>query len=175
MLAALEDEPYLCCLSGTWAGGGTIIACEPLRVAGADEDPFALLDDVPRLATTADVSSIVGGGWFGWLGYRLSAQVERVPLRALRPVPLPDFHLAYYDHVLRQDAYGFWWFEALATPDRFQELEDRLAHLRRLVAEHQPEAEGELPPTALRLSRGVAEHHLRAVAECRERIAAGEI
>jgi para-aminobenzoate synthetase/4-amino-4-deoxychorismate lyase len=175
VLLALADEPYLCCLSGTWAGGGTIIASEPLAVADPDADPFALLDDLPHVAAGADASSAVGGGWFGWLGYRLSARVEHVPLRDLRPVPLPDFHLAYYDHLLRQDAYGFWWFEALASSERFGELEDRLGHLRGLVAEHRPAAEDSPPVTPLRLRRAVAEHHLGAVAECRERIAAGEI
>jgi para-aminobenzoate synthetase/4-amino-4-deoxychorismate lyase len=178
VLSALADEPYLCCLAGTWAGGGAIIASAPLHVADAGSDPFALLDDVPRVRqASADATSAVGGGWFGWLGYRLAARVEQIPLRDERPVPLPDFHLAYYDHLLRQDAYGFWWFEALAAPERFTELEERLAHLRRLMAEAHPHAGAlEQPrPTPLRLRRDTAEHHMRAVAECRERIAAGEI
>ena len=81
-------------------------------------------------ATPAQAAGAVGGGWFGWLGYRLAARVEQVPLADARPVPLPDFHLAYYDHVLHQDAYGFWWFEALATPERCAELEERLEYLR---------------------------------------------
>ena len=33
-----------------------------------------------------------------------------------RPVPLPDADLAFYDHVLRLDPDGRWWFEALWTP-----------------------------------------------------------
>ena len=39
VLAALEDEHCLCCLTGVWAGGGTIIASEPLRVADAERRP----------------------------------------------------------------------------------------------------------------------------------------
>jgi para-aminobenzoate synthetase/4-amino-4-deoxychorismate lyase len=186
VLAALASEEHLCCLSGVWAGGGTIIACDPLRLARPDEDPFTLLDDLPRVsAGRAEAFGAVGGGWFGWLGYRLAARVEDVPLAGDRPVPLPDFHLAYHDHVLHQDAYGFWWFEALATLERAGELEQRLEQLRRRVAEQRhaatagvaPAAPSDAParPTPLRLRSEVAAHHLRAVAECRERIAAGEI
>ena len=180
VLAALADEPYLSCLSGVWAGGGTIIAADPLRVAEAGADPFALLDQLPRIdARTADAYGAVGGGWFGWLGYRLAARVEQVPLVEARPVPLPDFHLAYHDHVLHQDAYGFWWFEALATPERSAELEERLENLRRRVADQQASAtrlaDRRGSDAAAPARRSVAEHHLRAVAECRERIAACEI
>ncbi len=136
VLAALEGEHCLCCLTGTWAGGGTIIASEPLRVADAGADPFTLLDDLPLVTADAgQAAGAVGGGWFGWLGYRLATHVENVPLAESRPVPLPDFHLAYYDHVLHRDAYGFWWFEALATPDRRAELEERLEYLRRRIAD----------------------------------------
>jgi para-aminobenzoate synthetase/4-amino-4-deoxychorismate lyase len=178
VLAALSDEAHLCCLSGVWAGGGTIIACEPLRVADPDADPFTLLDELPGVnAGSPDSFGAIGGGWFGWLGYRLAARVESVPLASERPVPLPDFHLAYYDHLLHQDAYGFWWFEALATPGRLTELEERLEHLRRRVANQRyaSVAIGRRGPTPLRLAPEVAAHHLKAVAECRERIAAGEI
>ncbi len=178
VLAALADEPYLCCLSGVWAGGGTIIASDPVRVAQPDDDPFALLDDLPNVsADSGEALGAVGGGWFGWLGYRLAARVEQIPLVQERPVPLPDFHLAYYDHVLHQDAYGFWWFEALATPERSGELEERLEHLRRRLADQRfTTVNGTRhEPTPLQLHPQVAAHHLQAVAECRERIAAGEI
>ena len=191
VLAALADEPCLCCLSGVWAGGGTIIASAPVRVAEPQADPFGLLDELPDVSAGSGESlGAVGGGWFGWLGYRLAARVEQIPLVEARPVPLPDFHLAYYDHVLHQDAYGFWWFEALATPERATELEERLEQLRRRVADRRPAdrrpfgpGSGAGPagaasgrgPTPLRLRPEIAAHHLRAVAECRERIAAGEI
>jgi para-aminobenzoate synthetase / 4-amino-4-deoxychorismate lyase len=178
VLAALEHEHYLCCLTGVWAGGGTIIASEPLRVADPGDDPFRLFDDLPDVtADVAQAAGAVGGGWFGWLGYRLAANVEQVPLAQTRPVPLPDFHLAYYDHVLHRDAYGFWWFEALATADRRAELEERLEYLRRRMADQsfKDAIPAPAPPAPLRLMREVAAHHLQAVAECRERIAAGEI
>jgi para-aminobenzoate synthetase/4-amino-4-deoxychorismate lyase len=177
VLAALEGEPYLCCMSGTWAGGGTIIVSEPRRVSDPHDDPFALLDDLPPVDNRTSTPGVVGGGWFGWLGYRLAADIEQVPLVPHRPASLPDFHLAYYDHVVRQDAYGFWWFEALATPDRWADLEERLEHVRRRVAEQRFNASDvkSAQVTPLRLHTEVAAHHLWAVAECRERIAAGEI
>ena len=55
----------------------------------------------------------VGGGWFGYLGYGLGAAIERLPPPPPRPVPLPVASLGFYDHVLRQDPAGAWWFEAL--------------------------------------------------------------
>jgi para-aminobenzoate synthetase / 4-amino-4-deoxychorismate lyase len=215
VLEALAGEPYLTSLVGGWAGGGAIIASDPLRVADPHDDPFALLDELPHvLGASADPISVysardagehahggnrpfgdrlggrlaagqsgqgaVGGGWFGWFGYRLAARVEQIPLVETRPTPLPEFHLAYYDNVLRRDAYDRWWFEALATPERFNELEERLEHVRRLLIDTGSgrtfdRRSAERPPTALRLTRETASHHLRAVAECRERIAAGEI
>ena len=177
VLAALEGEPYLCCLSGAWAGGGTVVASEPLRVAEPHDQPFALLDDMPAIDGRSASPDAIGGGWFGWLGYRLAARVEQVPLADSRPVPLPDFHLAYYDHVMHQDRYGSWWFEALATPERWSDLEERLEHVRRRVVEARFATTTPTTPvpTPLRLGSAVAAQHLRAVAACRERIAAGEI
>ena len=46
-----------------------------------------------------------------------------------RPVPLPTFALAFYDHLLRLDAQGRWWFEALWTDERDAALRERLARL----------------------------------------------
>ncbi len=215
VLEALDGEPYLCSLVGTWAGGGAIITSDPLRVADPRDDPFALLDELPHvLGACADPISVysaraadddtrtgmrpfgdrlggdlaagqsgqgaVGGGWFGWLGYRLAGRVEDIPLAPTRPTPLPEFHLAYYDNVLRRDAYDRWWFEAIATPERFSDLEERLEHLRRRVMQAGFRGSSDRisampPPTPLRLTREAAAHHLRAVADCRERIAAGQI
>ncbi len=207
VLQALAGEPLPFALVGTWAGGGAIVGSDPLRVAGEDEDPFAVLDDLPAVdpaavvpvaptalphvaptafphvaptalppvAPTALHSEAVGGGWFGWLGYRLAARVERIPLVAARPVPLPDFHLAYYDNVLRLDAGGTWWFEALAGDARRADLERRLARLRALLAQAPAPPSLDSAPPPLRLTADHAAHHLDAVAQTRTRIAAGEI
>ncbi|MGI8714042.1 MAG: chorismate-binding protein [Solirubrobacteraceae bacterium] len=182
VLALLSAERLPFALTGRWAGGGAIISSDPVAVANPDDDPFAILDRLPAVAPsgTAGAGAVgaVGGGWFGWLGYRLGARVERVPEGPPRPVPMPEFHLAYYDNVLRRDADGRWWFEALASAERHAELARRLRHLRALLGAgdrpggHRPRAD---PPPPLHLDGAAAAHHLAAVADCRERIAAGEI
>ena len=172
VLASSDRLPFA--LTGNWAGGGAIVGSEPLRVATEDEDPFDLLDAVPSVAAAPAPPGAVGGGWFGWLGYRLAARVERIPLHPHRPTALPDFHLAYYDNVLRRDSDGRWWFEALVTEDRRRALTARLAHIGTLLGGAPPR----LPDprlSSLRLRADAAAHHLDAVAQCVRRIAAGEI
>ena len=73
----------------------------------------------PRRAPAVEVGGgAVGGGWFGYLGYQLAALVEPVPPSPPRPVPIPTSSLAFYDHVLRCDTAGQWWFEALWSRGR---------------------------------------------------------
>lgn len=161
MLLALRDEPWPFALVGRWAGGGAIVGCAPTRMLEPGDDPFERLEDLPAAKGEAEV----GGGWFGWLGYGLGARVERLPPRPPRPVPLPDAHLAFYDHVLRMDAAGRWWFESL-TGDLAP-----LERLRALVA--RPPAAAPPRPAHFELRGGAG--HVAAVADCVERIAAGEI
>jgi para-aminobenzoate synthetase/4-amino-4-deoxychorismate lyase len=173
-LARLAGEPMPFALTGQWAGGGAILGSAPVVVAGEDEDPFAVLDRLPPVHRAAPPPpGAVGGGWFGWLGYRLGARVERVPTGPPRPVPMPEFHLAYYDHVLRRDDDGQWWFEALATPERRAELKARRRHLKTVLTQDAPPLR--TPVSPLRLEGAAAAHHVQAVAACRARIAAGEI
>ena len=171
LLARREPLPFA--LSGNWAGGGAVVGADPLRVAADGDDPFALLDALRSVDAAAP--DAVGGGWFGWLGYRLAARVERVPLNSHRPVALPDFHLAYYDNVLRRTPDGQWWFEALVTDPRRDALQRRHRHLAQLLAGPGPATAPPPHISALHLSAHDAEHHLEAVAQCRRRIAAGEI
>jgi para-aminobenzoate synthetase/4-amino-4-deoxychorismate lyase len=195
-LRALASDPWPFALTGRWAGGSAIVGSSPLRLATPDEDPFALLDAQPQVDLDGDTdvpADAVGGGWFGWLGYGLGARVERLPSPPPRPAPLPPFQLAYYDHVLRRDANGRWWFEALASPEREAALADRLDDLRaRLgqgermeqserLAQGEPLAQGERmtrsPDARLHfhIAGDGAAAHVAAVADCRERIGAGEI
>ena len=162
VLLALRHQPWPFALTGRWAGGGAIVGCSPRMLLGADEDPFERLEDLPEARGDAEV----GGGWFGWLGYGLGARVERLPPRPPRPVPLPDAHLAFYDHVLRRDAAGVWWFESLGD-------DAPLERLRALLDAPLPPA----PPMPAEFSLRApgADGHTAAVRDCVERIAAGEI
>jgi para-aminobenzoate synthetase/4-amino-4-deoxychorismate lyase len=157
LLVAGDERPFA--LVGEWASSRAIVGSMPLRVAG---DAFEALDDLPDVH-----GSGVGGGWFGWLGYGLG--VEPRPPGPPRPVPLPLSSLAFYDHVLRLDLDGQWWFEALWTPERDVELRRRRDLLAARLAS---------PPARRAVSLGsfqASGGHRDAVAECRERIADGEI
>lgn len=162
-------------LVGRWAGRSTIVGGAPLRVADPQADPFSLLDDVPVLDRRDEAAALgaVGGGWFGWLGYGLGAKIERLPPQPHRPVKLPDYQLAYYDHVLHKDRRGRWWFEALVSDGRRAFLHDRLAQLRRRLAD--APAMPAKPHVGELAVVGGAARHVAAVADARERIAAGEI
>jgi para-aminobenzoate synthetase/4-amino-4-deoxychorismate lyase len=169
LLVRDDDRPFA--LTGDWAGGGALVGSEPVLVASEDADPFALLDQQPELET--DTSDAVGGGWFGYLGYSLGATLEPVPPSPPRPVPLPRFALAFYDHLLRLDSSGRWWFEALWSDERDADLRQRLQILTERMAAGVRERPVEVGPFAP-VAPG-ASGHVAAVAECRERIAAGEI
>jgi para-aminobenzoate synthetase/4-amino-4-deoxychorismate lyase len=160
-------------LSGAWAGGGALVGSEPLAVAEPDEDPFDVLDVQAEIESGEKADNAVGGGWFGFLGYGLGARLEPVPPSPPRPVPLPEFALAFYDHLLHLDADGRWWFEALWTEERDAALRERRERLSgRLAAgvRERPVWVGTFRPAA-----PAAAGQLAAVAACRERIAAGEI
>src|ERR687898_24448 len=168
LLVRGDAHPFA--LAGDWADGGAIVGSEPVAVAEPEEDPFDLLDVQPDIDPGGEG---VGGGWFGYLGYNLGARLEPVPPPPPRHVPLPDFALAFYDHVLRLDSKGRWWFEALWSDERANALHARLDVLRTRLAEgvrERPVWVGPFPPAP---PGGAG--HLAAIDECRERIAAGEI
>jgi para-aminobenzoate synthetase / 4-amino-4-deoxychorismate lyase len=174
VLAVVAGDPWPFALCGAWAGGGAVVGTTPLVIADPASDPFSLLNALPEVKASDAPPGALGGGWFGWLGYRLGGRIESVPEPAVRPVALPDFHLAYYDNLLRLDPEGRWWFEALVSPARERELEARLEHWRTRLARG-PGAVAYAAPSPLRLANVARQVHLAAVAACRERIAAGEI
>lgn len=165
-----DSRPFA--LIGRWAGGGAIVGSEPVRVARNDEDPFALLGDTTA-REDGPATDFVGGGWFGHLGYELGIPGE-LPVS---PPPgrekLPSFSLARYDHLLRLDHEGRWWFEALWTKDREATLQRRLETLRKRLAER-PARPGAFT-TGPWNSDPSPQGHARAVEACRTRIAAGDL
>ncbi len=174
MALALVDEPGLVVLAGTWFDSRAIVASRPLRThrAGAASDPFDLLDRIPDAALSADGPGVYGG-WFGYLGYQAGALVERLPGSPLRPHPLPDWHLGWYDNVLRLDDEGTWWFETLPSPDRTEAHETRLRDLSERLGGAPPRAR-EVRCDPFRLVPG-GDDHRKAVRRALELIAAGDI
>jgi para-aminobenzoate synthetase/4-amino-4-deoxychorismate lyase len=167
-----DERPFV--LAGRWAGAAAIAGSVPVRVAAAGEDPFALLDaGAPPAGDVPD--GFVGGGWFGMLGYGLGQRLEALgpPPRAAPGEQLPEVMLGFYDHVLRLDADGTWWFEALWTDARAEQLQARLDTLRDRVAT------GVAVPAAVRTAPWAATPspagHARVVEACRGRIAAGDL
>ena len=107
-----DERPFA--LVGEWLGGLTVLGSHPARVAGLRDDPFALIEDQPRVDGG---DAVVGGGWVGWLGYGLGALIEQLPPSPPAPVPCPSFSLAFYDHVVLYDGER-WWFEGLLWSER---------------------------------------------------------
>ncbi len=169
-----EERPFA--LAGEWLGGFSVLGSAPARVLGSSEDPFAAVDAPPALSGDSGSGEVrVGGGWVGWLGYGLGARVERLVPGPPAPAPRPDFSLAFYDHVLVHDGTR-WWFEALWSPERDAVLRDRLGVWRRRLRTMPVLPDGaDAPLTPFRLTANGAPGHLEAVADCRRRIAAGEL
>jgi para-aminobenzoate synthetase/4-amino-4-deoxychorismate lyase len=173
LLMRSDARPFA--LVGRWAGAAALAGGEPVRIADPErEDPFALLDEQPPLSGDVPVG-FVGGGWFGALGYGLGRRLETLspPPPAPAGERLPAAMLAFYDHVLRCDVDGHWWFEALWSDARAELLEQRLAELSARVA-----AGVDGPRRVVcgpwRPSPSPA-GHARAVQACRERIAEGDL
>ena len=158
-------------LVGVWSGGGALVGSEPLVIVDDADDPFAVLDDQPEV--TGSPEGATGGGWVGYLGYGLGRLVERLPPPPRRPVPVPGSMLAFYDHLLRRDEAGTWWFEALWSDEQSERLESRLSEWQRRSREP-ARARGEFACGPF-LPSPVAEAHLVAVARAIEHIRSGDV
>ncbi|MFL5831649.1 MAG: aminodeoxychorismate synthase component I [Solirubrobacteraceae bacterium] len=201
LLVRDDQRPFA--LIGQWAGGGAIIGSEPVAIARPDDDPFALLDEQPHVVadsgpddqprvvahdrpddqphlvadpikTNVQFNGVVGGGWFGYLGYELGARVEPVGPPPPTGARLPAFDLAFYDHVLRQDAEGRWWFEALWTEARADALDARLSEFRHRARGGAVKRPRPFTTAPWRATPARAGHEL-AVAACRRRIHEGDL
>src|SRR4051794_3711490 len=129
-----------------------------------------LLDDQPAVELG---DATVGGGWFGVLGYRLGHRVEELPADPPAPAPVPAAALAFHDHVVRFDGER-WWFEALWSAEREARLAERLEVWQQRIAGPAPVAGHPVLGSFAPRPPG-ARGHLDAVAECLERIAAGDL
>jgi para-aminobenzoate synthetase/4-amino-4-deoxychorismate lyase len=170
LLVREDARPFA--LVGSWAGGGALVGSEPIRVATPDEDPFTLLDEQPPVSIAADAGEAVAGGWFGYLGYELGRRVEPVGPSPPLGAGLPPFELAFYDHLVRLDREGRWWFEALWSDQRAGALRERLRILERRASEAVERRPFVTAPW--RATPGAAGHGL-AVDACRTRIHAGDL
>ncbi|PJJ57441.1 para-aminobenzoate synthetase/4-amino-4-deoxychorismate lyase [Mumia flava] len=177
LLRRLRGRDGLVALIGSWDDGREVVAYEPSRTLGADEDPFDLPLDVVSGRSPHDEDGAVEAGevpsfapaWLGWWGYRLGHRLEATGPQPSRPNPLPDARLARYDTVLRRID-GVWWFESVAGP---LEAEARLEDVRRVVARSAP------PPASYDLSdfaaRPDGDAHRAAVARTIAHIRAGDL
>lgn len=188
LVAALAASPRPVLLQGRWGlpddappqARTLIAAADPERLADASAaDPFAALDDVPKLLGEPPAAGFVGGGWIGWLGYELGRRVEpTLGPQPPRPQPLPAAALGWYASVLRRDEQGAWWAEGLAdaalAPAAAAAWIDGCAQRwRDALAAARPLAPATLG--AVRLAGGGADGHRAAVAETVARITAGEL
>lgn len=163
--ARRRDLPPPAALTGDWFGGGAVLV--PSLRAEPTEEPFTLLDRLPRVCLPDDVPpGAVGGGWFGYLGYGLTD-----PGTFARPRRLPEACWGWTDHLLRRDQGGQWWFEALCEDGEPEPA--LLEELASLVAG--PGSDGEPSWHAGSVAAPDADRHRKAVRRCVEEIAAGEI
>jgi aminodeoxychorismate synthase component I len=130
--AAVAGHERPVALFGAWAGGGAIVASQPLSCLPGDCDPFGALTQLPVVG--GGPADGVGGGWFGYLGYQLGRRLERVPAPPGEVPRGSDFDLGFYDSVLRYDAgEQRWWFECLWTEERAEALERRYHEVAALL------------------------------------------
>ncbi len=174
-LRVLRDTERPFALVGKWAGGGALLGCDPIRTS-ADSDPFDLLAGATAPdgtgAADADAGIAVGGGWAGYIGYQSRARIERGQPSPPRAQAFPAASLAYYDNLVRLDGEGRWWFEALQSPARAGELEQRLSWWTERLNDPPPPRPVATAGWRLVPSAGA---HAELVAACRERIRAGDL
>ncbi|MFT4187542.1 MAG: chorismate-binding protein [Aeromicrobium sp.] len=158
----LRGRDRLVALVGAWHHGEALIAVDPDRVLGPDDDPF----DVGVDPAPADGG--FGGGWLGVWGYRLGRRLEELGEEPPRPHAQPDHVLAHYRHVLRRVG-GVWWAESLDDP----------AALDAWLAEIGPDLDRPAAPRAYTLTPFAptpdGPGHEAAVGRILDRIAAGDI
>ncbi|WP_020670290.1 aminodeoxychorismate synthase component I [Amycolatopsis nigrescens] len=150
-------------LTGDWFGARAVLT------SSLATETFSTVDDALARPSQQPVvrdltAGAVGGGWFGYLSYDLTDPSGR-------RTPLPKAVWGWADHVLRLDAAGQWWFEAL-VPDGSPAPDELAAELGELLAAPAP------PPgrwTPAGLDRPPESGHRAAVVACIAEIGRGEL
>ncbi len=156
-------------LIGDWFGGGAVLApAVTVRPVGDRATAFAMPGRQPSGIADAPPGT-VGGGWIGYLGYALTDP-------GWWNRRLPPAAWGWADHVLRQDADGRWWLEAL-LPAGLRPPTGLAAELAELVGRAEAEDAVTFPA---RLPLGPARwpsaaEHAGAVERCLAAIADGEV
>jgi para-aminobenzoate synthetase component 1 len=126
-------------------------------------------------------------GWFGYLGYELGRHVERLPGRALRDTNLGDLRLGFHDAVLVYDALDKRWELIELTLDGRGDGGGRAVQALREIISNADPTSGEAYPVTTESADATArpisdaasnfspDEYKRAVAQCVDYIAAGDI
>ncbi len=152
-----DERPFA--LVGDWLSGLCVLGSSPT-------------DPVAQESVAGDV--LVGGGWIGWLGYRLGSLIEDLPAGPPSRVPRPRDSVAYYDHVIVFDGTQ-WWFEMLWTAERDAVLASRLGIWRERMSGSRAAGPVGPAPGPFAITGDGPAGHVAAVIDCVERIAAGEL
>ncbi|MGE0214789.1 chorismate-binding protein [Mycolicibacterium sp.] len=167
VLARLRGRRRLVGLIGDWAGGGAVIACDPVRYASR-------LSDLTTPVVTGP-AGVIGAGWIGVLGYQYGALLENLPPAPERPVAKPGCDFAYYDHLLRYDAAAqTWWFESAAAENRRGQVDRAYQRFARILGVSEGAGARPYECSAFTMRPG-PDAHRRAVGEALAAIHAGEI
>ncbi|MBP2365242.1 chorismate-binding protein [Pseudonocardia parietis] len=166
LVRRLTHRDRVAAFAGGWAWGA-VVTCDPVLVAPAGADPFAVLGAVPRLPADPARPGAVGGGWFGF--------IDHAP-----PESRPGAVLAWYRDVLRHDGER-WWFEALVAGGEWPvdlPVHSDVASAEQRLAELRADLAGPAPRRAARLEVlrwPDRDAHLAAVERCVTEIRRGEI
>lgn len=158
--ARKQGLPPPAALTGNWFASLAVLV--PTLDARPVSDAFALLARQPLVRDV--VPGAVGGGWFGYLSYDLTDPSGRT-------AALPKAVWGWADHVLRLDAHGTWWFEALVPADEsdfFDALTVEFDELLRVEPAFSTW-------TAVTLDRPIPAEYQDAVKSCVHAIEAGEL
>ena len=141
VLPRFRDRDRLVALVGSWAGGGAIVAFDPVECA--DDVRVLAREGAPPQVVTPDRPK-VAPAWLGVLGYRVGGLVEHVPWQSHRPDPQPDCDLACYETLLRYDAdSGTWWFEGTCRADALGRAREACDAIQDILAG--PDSQTEAP------------------------------